>query len=60
MVALAAVCSGALVSGPKSSNDNNNNMPNVWAASFVIAYNLASALENATIACVLDHFLRQC
>ena len=48
----------ALISKPKSSN--NNSMRKIWAAPYVVAYNSASALESATVACVLGHVFKQC
>ena len=58
---IAAPASARATAGtakPKSSN--NVMVPSAWAAPAIMAYNSASALDKALVACVLDQLFTQC
>ena len=57
IAALASVCTVHSTAVPKSASIVMR--PRPWAAPFVRAQSSASALESATVACVLDHDFRQ-
>ena len=57
IAALASVCTVHSTAVPKSASMVMR--PKPWAAPFVRAYSSASALESATVACVLDHDFKQ-